>query len=76
MLSPAYCRDSVYIAIHAPINSGYEKCFKEPGDFANENEGRFQLGKLILLIEYLLNRFPLSHRFCELRNAEDPQRIF
>ena len=77
LISPAYGRESVYIAIHAPLGTLYKECFNEIHQELEALGGRPHWGKVNNLDQRrLLEVYPKADEFIKLRQMEDPGRIF
>ena len=76
-LSPAYGRDSAYIACHVYNKKDYRPFFKAMEDILKAYDGRPHWGKMhSLKAPDLAERYPKFQAFQEQRNAQDPQGIF
>jgi FAD-linked oxidoreductase len=76
-LSPAYGRDTGYIAVHVYHKFEYEPYFREVEAIMNAHEGRPHWGKLHFQTAATLRpRYPLWDRFVEVRDRLDPNRVF
>ena len=76
-LSPAYGRDTGYIAVHVYHKFEYEPYFREVEAIMNTHEGRPHWGKLhFQTADTLRPRYPLWDRFIAVRNRLDPNRVF
>jgi FAD/FMN-containing dehydrogenase len=76
-LSPAYARDTGYIAVHVYHRFGYEPYFREVEAIMNAHEGRPHWGKLHFQTAATLESlYPLWDRFIALRDRLDPGRMF
>jgi L-gulonolactone oxidase len=76
-LSPAYGRDTGYIAVHVYHRFEYEPYFREVEAIMNAHEGRPHWGKLhFQTAATLRQRYPLWDRFIAVRNRLDPNRLF
>ena len=76
-LSPAYQRDSAYIAVHSYKGMPYHDYFKAIEEILLRYEGRPHWGKRhTLKAEQLAERYPKWHEFLELRAELDPQGLF
>jgi L-gulonolactone oxidase len=76
-LSPAYGRDTGYIAVHVFNKFEYEPYFREVEAIMNGCEGRPHWGKLhFQTAETLRPRYPLWDEFIAVRDRVDPARMF
>ena len=76
-LSPAYGRDTGYIAVHVYHRFEYEPYFREVEAIMNAHEGRPHWGKLHFQTAATLRpRYPLWDRFVAVRDRLDPNRVF
>jgi FAD-linked oxidoreductase len=76
-LSPAYARDTGYIAVHVYHRFEYEPYFREVEAIMNAHEGRPHWGKLhFQTAATLRRRYPLWDRFTAVRDRLDPGRMF
>jgi L-gulonolactone oxidase len=76
-LSPAYGRDTGYIAVHVYHRFEYEPYFREVEAIMNAHEGRPHWGKLhFQTAAGLRQRYPLWDRFIAVRQRLDPNRLF
>jgi FAD/FMN-containing dehydrogenase len=76
-LSPAYQRDSAYIAVHTYKGMPYHDYFRAIEEILLRYEGRPHWGKLhTLKAEQLAERYPKWDDFLQLRAELDPQGIF
>lgn len=76
-LSPAYDRDSAYIAIHMYHKKDYKAFFSAIEDIFKAYDGRPHWGKLHTLRHLeLQKRYPAYDRFCEIRRTMDPDGLF
>ena len=76
-LSPAYNRDSAYIACHVYYKKPYKAYFKALENIFKSFEGRPHWGKLHTLKgEELRSRYPRFDQFLKHRKEQDPQNIF
>jgi FAD-linked oxidoreductase len=76
-LSPAYGRDTGYIAVHVYHRFEYEPYFREVEAIMNAHEGRPHWGKLHFQTAATLRpRYPLWDRFVAVRDRLDPNRLF
>jgi FAD-linked oxidoreductase len=76
-LSPAYGRDTGYIAVHVYHKFEYEPYFREVEAIMNGHEGRPHWGKLHFQTAATLRpRYPLWDRFIAVRDRLDPNRVF
>jgi L-gulono-1,4-lactone dehydrogenase len=76
-LSPAYGRDTGYIAVHVYHRFEYEPYFREVEAIMNAHEGRPHWGKLhFQTAATLRQRYPLWDRFIAVRDRLDANRLF
>ena len=76
-LSPAYGRDTGYIAVHVYHKFEHEPYFREVEAIMNAHEGRPHWGKLHFQAAATLRpRYPLWDRFIAVRDRLDPDRVF
>jgi L-gulonolactone oxidase len=76
-LSPAYGRETGYIAVHVFNKFEYEPYFREVEAIMNAHEGRPHWGKLhFQTADTLRPRYPLWDRFIAVRDRLDPERRF
>jgi L-gulono-1,4-lactone dehydrogenase len=76
-LSPAYARDTGYIAVHVYNRFEYEPYFREVEAIMNAYEGRPHWGKLhFQTAASLRQRYPLWDRFIAVRDRLDGNRVF
>lgn len=76
-LSPAYGRDSAYIAVHMFRGMPYERYFAAMEDIFLRYGGRPHWGKLhTLQAAELSQRYPMWNRFLNVRAEFDPDGIF
>jgi L-gulonolactone oxidase len=76
-LSPAYGRETGYIAVHVYHKFEYEPYFREVEAIMNEHQGRPHWGKLHFhAAATLRERYPLWDRFIAVRDRLDPNRRF
>ncbi len=76
-LSPAYGRNTGYIAVHVYHRFEYEPYFREVEAIMNAHEGRPHWGKLhFQTAATLRQRYPLWDRFIAVRNRLDANRLF
>ncbi len=76
-LSPAYGRDSAYIACHVYYKKPYEAYFKALEDIFKAYDGRPHWGKLHTLeAGELAKRYPRFDDFLQHRAQQDPHQIF
>jgi L-gulonolactone oxidase len=76
-LSPAYARETGYIAVHVYHRFEYEPYFREVEAIMNAHEGRPHWGKLhFQTAATLRQRYPLWDRFVAVRDRLDPNRLF
>ena len=77
LLSPAFNRDSAYIAIHTPKNAEYRECYEEIERYMYEIGGRPHWGKISSLsLERCNEIYPQFENFRRLRKENDPEGIF
>jgi L-gulonolactone oxidase len=76
-LSPAYGRESAYIAVHMYQGMPWEPYFRAVQDVALAYEGRPHWGKRHLMhADELADRYPAWERFQAVRSRLDPQGTF
>jgi len=76
-LSPAYGRDSAYIAVHMYRGMPYKRYFEVMEQIFLRYGGRPHWGKLHTLKgEGLKERYPMWQNFADVRSAMDPQEMF
>jgi FAD-linked oxidoreductase len=76
-LSPAYGRETGYIAVHVYHRFEYEPYFREVEAIMNAHAGRPHWGKLhFQTASTLRQRYPLWDRFIAVRERLDPNRLF
>lgn len=76
-LSPAYGRETGYIAVHVYWRAGYERFFREVEAIMDAFDGRPHWGKLhYQTAETLQQRYPLWDAFSAVRDRLDPERRF
>ncbi len=76
-LSPAYGRDTGYIAVHVYHKFEHEPYFREVEAIMNAHDGRPHWGKLHFQTAATLRpRYPLWDRFVAVRERLDPTRVF
>ena len=76
-LSPAFGRETGYIAVHVYHKFEYEPYFREVEAIMNEHQGRPHWGKLhFQTASTLRERYPLWDRFIAVRDRLDPDRTF
>jgi FAD-linked oxidoreductase len=76
-LSPAYQRDSAYIAVHVYNKKDYRPYFKALEAIFKAHNGRPHWGKLhTMTAEELKARYPQLAAFQRFREQHDPQRLF
>jgi FAD-linked oxidoreductase len=79
-LSPAYGRDTAYLAVHVYRRRGpavWEPYFRAVSEIARELGGRPHWGKLHFeTAESLAPRYPAWDAWQEVRNRFDPERVF
>lgn len=77
MLSPAYQRNSAYIAAHVYHKKDYQKYFKALEDIYRAHDGRPHWGKLhTLTAEDLHASYPEMDNFLRFREDCDPDNLF
>jgi len=76
-LSPAYGRETGYIAVHVYHKFEYEPYFREVEAIMNAHEGRPHWGKLhFQAAATLRQRYPLWDQFVAVRERLDPTHVF
>jgi FAD-linked oxidoreductase len=76
-LSPAYQRDSAYIAVHMYRGMPYERYFRAVEEIYKHYDGRPHWGKMHTLdAATLAARYPRWHDFRRVRAALDPAGVF
>ncbi len=76
-LSPAYQRDSAYIAVHMYRGMPYERYFRAVEEIYQRYDGRPHWGKMHTLdAATLAARYPRWHDFRRVRAALDPGGVF
>ena len=76
-LSPAYERDSFYIACHVYNKKDYEPYFKALEEIFRAHDGRPHWGKMhFLKASDLRSSYPMFDTFIKHRNEQDPNKIF
>lgn len=76
-LSPAYQRDSAYIAVHAYIKKDHRAYFKAMEEIFKAHDGRPHWGKMhTMTATDLETLYPEFGRFQKIRQAQDPHGIF
>ncbi|MEZ5045068.1 MAG: D-arabinono-1,4-lactone oxidase [Saprospiraceae bacterium] len=76
-LSPAYGRDSAYIACHVYYKKPFKEYFKILEDIFKAYDGRPHWGKLHTLTAHELNeRYPKMGLFLEHQANQDPENLF
>jgi L-gulonolactone oxidase len=76
-LSPAYGRETGYIAVHVYHKFEYEPYFREVEAIMNAHDGRPHWGKLHFQTAATLRpRYPMWDRFIAVRNRLDGNRMF
>jgi FAD-linked oxidoreductase len=76
-LSPSWCRDTAYVAVHAFAGMPWEPYFRDVQDVALAHDGRPHWGKRHLLdAAALAPRYPAWDRFQAVRDRLDPDRRF
>jgi L-gulonolactone oxidase len=77
LLSPAYERDTVYVAVHAYKGMAWEPYFRAVEAIADEHGGRPHWGKRHFQTEATLApRYPGWQRFAAVRGRLDPSGVF
>jgi L-gulono-1,4-lactone dehydrogenase len=77
LLSPAYERDTVYVAVHAYRGMDWEPYFRAVEAIADEHGGRPHWGKHHFQTEATLApRYPAWRRFAAVRARFDPDGVF
>ena len=76
-LSPAYKRDSAYIAVHVYSKKSFKKYFEALESIFKAHDGRPHWGKMHTqtAIE-LQSRYPMFEKFQSIRKVQDPNEIF
>lgn len=76
-LSPAYGRDSAYIAVHTYRGMPYERYFRAMEQIFLKYDGRPHWGKMHHLKSgELSKRYPMWHAFGKVREKMDPDGLF
>ena len=76
-LSPAYQRDSAYIACHVYNKKDYKPFFKAMEDIFKANDGRPHWGKMHSLTHQdIKERYPKFEDFQKHRTEQDPNGLF
>ena len=76
-LSPAYGRESAYIAAHAYQGMPYKEYFAALEEIYHRFGGRPHWGKLHTCSqEYLSQQYPMWAQFAAVRNRLDPDKLF
>ena len=76
-LSPAYGRDSAYIACHAYNKKDFRPFFKAMEDILKAHDGRPHWGKMhTLTATDFAQRYPMFEAFQQHRKEQDPEGIF
>ncbi len=76
-LSPAYQRESAYVAVHMYKGMPYERYFRSVEEIYQAYQGRPHWGKLHTLDAAILaSRYPRWHDFRRVRAALDPHGVF
>lgn len=76
-LSPAYGRDSAYIAVHMYKGMPYKRYFEVMEQIFLRYEGRPHWGKMhTLKAANLIKRYPMWQEFAEIRKQMDPHDLF
>ncbi len=77
LLSPAFERDSAYLAVHVYRGMPWEPYFRAVEAICDEHAGRPHWGKLhFQTAETLPSRYPAWDRFAAVRERCDPDRVF
>jgi len=77
MMSPAYKRDSAYIACHVYAKKNNRPYFKALEDIFLAYDGRPHWGKMNnFQTKDIMDRYPLFSKFMEHRKEQDPNSIF
>lgn len=77
LLSPAYERDSAYLAVHVYRGMRWEPYFRAVEAICDEHGGRPHWGKRHFQTAATLRpRYPMWDRFAEVRDHCDPDRVF
>lgn len=77
LLSPAYQRDSAYIAIHCYNKKEYKAYFDAVEDIFKAHGGRPHWGKIHNLKRGELEKlYPEFDAFCKIRDEQDPDEVF
>jgi L-gulono-1,4-lactone dehydrogenase len=76
-LSPSWCRDTAYVAVHAFAGMPWEPYFRDVQDVALAHDGRPHWGKRHFLdAAALAPRYPAWDQFQAVRDRLDPERRF
>jgi FAD-linked oxidoreductase len=76
-LSPAYQRESAYMAVHMYRGMPYKSYFAAIEEIFQRYQGRPHWGKMhTLKKERLAELYPRWHDFCEVRKSLDPEGMF
>lgn len=76
-MSPAYKRDSAYIAFHVYSKKEFKQYFKEIERIMLDYDGRPHWGKLNQLNpEIIRDSYPMFNKFLSIRNEQDPDNVF
>ena len=76
-LSPAYGRDSAYVAAHVYHKKPYRDYFRELEAIFRDHDGRPHWGKLHTLdVNAVQELYPQFERFSKFRQAHDPRGMF
>ncbi|MEI5906984.1 D-arabinono-1,4-lactone oxidase [Bacillus spongiae] len=76
-LSPAYQRESAYIAVHMYKGMPYEDYFRKVEQIFHKYDGRPHWGKLhTLTYDDVIRRYPMMPNFIKLREQMDPKDLF
>ncbi|MEO0338592.1 MAG: D-arabinono-1,4-lactone oxidase [Bacteroidota bacterium] len=77
LLSPAYGRDSAYIACHVFHKKDYRPYFQTMEEIFLAHDGRPHWGKKhTLKAAQLREKYPAFERFNDIRKVEDPEGLF
>ncbi len=76
-LSPAYERESAYIAVHQFKGMPYKKYFKNVEEIMHKYNGRPHWGKIHFCDkQYIQKQYPKMEEFISIRSILDPKNIF
>ncbi|WP_407265642.1 D-arabinono-1,4-lactone oxidase [Tenacibaculum maritimum] len=76
-ISPAYQRESAYIACHVYKGKEYKKYFEALEEIFSKYEGRPHWGKIhYKKAEYFYEKYPMFGVYNEQRKRQDPEEIF